>query len=1055
MHALRNATRVLALALLLFVTVDGAVFTWIATSSSITATGGALLLNSAHTVLDWDDVTATDMTIDVTNLLSARIVNSAFSNVAFTAVTTGASGDPVADPARQLLLTDNTFSFDGSTTFYTNAPRSWTVKIDTTLYFADPLTAALPLHLDGTSIAVTQAQPIGFAGIDDRSGNPGIADVPLIGLWIEGGVDSNTALLAHFVTHGGTHCTSLDLSVAYALSQLNHLSYGYVSPGQASPLSGDVRYNAEVCNGVSECDPCATIPSGTPPNVEIGRVGRTAVVFNPLTGLVDITITVEDVNEDAVTISTVPYTTLAGTITAAPQCMNRDVAGPDTLIHSADVTDGRFAAKGIWAVGAAYTITENTIITTVRDYTTSMGMGDLAACSGDLSTALQMTVTFYVTHTALLDDAAVRIMAQNPQEFTMFWATQFAVGIQTGNGFLNVVNPADFRLVAREPIFNSGVDNVFELEIYTPNAGNNVAQRFPGGSLTLTYDDVAGNPLCNTADGATVACQTTLTLDITDGCRTDVGVYPNNAYCYQLITIHTDQPYTFVSLPTDFDLELYDNEGNGALVSQASIFTLLQFFLSTTTIDGADPNKYSIIVDTFAGGDLVYSDRALDKPQTTDYTAGERMCFKFTIDGIDYLTDRYDKVGLDVTYGVYCALDPDNLAGITDFPAYTFNQRQVTGCNAFIPAPVQRVKFLDAFSTACRVTQTSTLTEQRFLCEDGNDLQMLDNQHVLGTCDSSDAGELNKHCLIPSQTGGLDPELAGANACSTGPGNVCSNGGDGASATPFKTNEISGVPASWDVKHCRAASPAPLTTIVECTAANAATVCAVPDECSRPVHATMLCLDAPLLTFGPSGEPAPVTFNFDVLVHLTTSTGVITSRRLLSVADPRSKAPSNAPSKALSTGRGLLTTGSTGDSKVTSIQISTKVSCPAGQQVITGSNGKNVCGIPGVATPNGITSGTTGGASLRSVSDEVVGASDFKVDVGAQEDQATDAADTTDALQGTSMLVGAAAMLLVGLAVAGVVIQRRLSNGRKNAELLNRAAEGEGGASTNADVGTP
>jgi hypothetical protein len=773
--------------------------------------------------------------------------------------------------------------------------------------------------------------------------------------------------------------------------------------------------------------------------------------------MLDITITVEEVNGDAVTISTVPYTTLAGTITAAPQCMNRDVAAPDALIHSSDLTDGRFAAKGIWAVGGAYTITENTIITTVRDYTTSMGMGDLAACSGDLSTALQMTVTFYVTHTALIDDAAVRIMAQNPQTFTMFWATQFAVGIQTGNGFLNVVNPADFRLVAREPIFNAGVDNVFELEIYTPNAGNNVAQRFPGGALTLTYDDVLGNPLCNTGDGATVACQTTLTLEITNGCRTDVGVYPNNAYCYQLITIHTDQPYTFVSLPTDFDLELFDNEGAGALVSQASIFTLMQFFLSTTTIDGADPNKYSIIVDNFAGGDLVHWDRALDKPQTTDFTAGERMCFKFTIDGIDYLTDRYDKVGLDVTYGVYCALDPDNLAGITDFPAYTFNQRQVTGCNAFIPAPVQRVKFLDAFSTACRVVQTNTLTDQRFLCEDGNDLQMLDNQHVLGTCDSDDVGEANKHCLIPSQTGGLDPQLAGANACSVGPNNVCSNGGGGASVTPYKTNEISGVPASWDTKHCRAASPALLTTIVECTTGvlgNAATVCAVPDECSRPVHTTMLCLDAPLLTFGPSGEPAPVTFNFDVLVHLTTSTGVITSRRLLSVADPRSK----APSKALTTGRDLLAAGTTGDSKVTSIQVSTKISCPAGQQVITGSNGKNVCGIPGVATPNGIIAGTTGGASLRSASDSVVGASDFKVNVGVQEEKAIGAEDTTDALNSTSMLVGAAAMLLVGLAVAGVVIQRRMSNGRKNAELMNNASSSsmEGGASMQEDAaGTP
>jgi hypothetical protein len=1021
-----RAVGVLLLLALLFGSANGAVFTFIANSATITTTGGALLLNSAHTVLDWTDVTADDMTIDVTNLVSARIRTSSFNNVAFTATMTGQSGDAPVDAARQLWLLDNTFTFDGSTTFY-QVGRDWTFKLDVQQFFLDPPPSGYPLHVDNFAIATAQATPLGFAGIEDRTGNPGIdtptADlIPPIGLWIEGAdPSSNAALLAHFVSpHGGTHCTSLDISVAYALSQLNHLAYGRVDPANIAPTSGDVRFNAEVCNGVGDCDPCATVPAGTPPAVEIGRWARTAVAYNPLTGNIDITIQVEDVNDDAVTISTEAYTTLAGTIAASasePQCMNRDVAGPDTLIHSSDVTDGRFAAKGIWSVGAPYSITPNTVAFTVRDYTASLTMGQLAACSGDLSTALQMTVTFYVTHTALLDNAAVRVMDRNPQAFTMFWASQFSVGLGSSGNPINVVNPAEFRLVAREPIYNPPTENIFQVEIYTPKGDTPIAQTFPGGSLTLVYDDVPSLTPCNVGDGATVACTTTLTLNITDGCRPDEGVYPNAQFCYQLITIHTDKPYTFVLLPTFFPIELRDNEGQGALVSNANVFALLDDFVSTTNIEGVD-DDIVVTVGVFAGGSNVFFDPTLDKPQEGNFTAGERMCFKFTVEGFNYTNTRWDKFGIDVTYGVYCALDPQNLAGITDFPPYTFNQRQITGCNAFIPAPVQRLKFMDAFSTACRVPQTGTLTDQRYLCQDGHDVQMLDNQHILGTCDSDDVGEDNKHCMIPSQTIGLSPNLISSDSCVTGPNNECSNGGNSVSPTPYKTNEISGVPASWDEKQCRDVTVGQIENIVGCTAGTAATVCAVPDECARPVHSVMLCLDAPLLTFGPLNTPAPVTFNFDVLVHLTHSTGVITSRRrMLSIDNPR----------VGDTSRELLRAGAATDNVPTAAQVDNLViGCP-GEQVPVEINGVIQCGaaVPGGPDP-GTNTGSTGGASIRSVGAASGG---FTLDAGGGEASA-EAAEASSAVKNTAAVTGLMAALVVLLAGITYYGRKRLAHRR-------------------------
>jgi hypothetical protein len=1019
---MRDSTRVSVLfALALIGTANAAVFTFTANAATITITGGALLLNGAHTVLDWTNVVLDDATIDVTNLLSAKIDGSSFNNVAFTATTTGTSGDVPADAARQLWLQDNTFTFDGSSTFY-QVGRDYAFKLAVEPFFLDPPAPGYPLHLNAFSIAVAQATPLGFAGVDDRTGNAGIdtptADlVPPIGLWLEGrttvvgvGATSNTAILANFVApHGGSHCTTEDQSVVYALSQLNSLSYARVDPASPSPASADVRFNDAVCNGVGDCDLCPTDPIGTPPNVEVGRYVRVVLAFNPLTGKVDITAKVEDRNSDAVTISSDAFVN----INTQGTCANRDsIIIADAAVHTIG-PDGRFAAKNDWSVGAPYQIIENDVALNVRDYTMSLDMGALAACSGDLSTAAQMSVTFYVTHTALLDNTVVRIMGENAQQFNIFWFTQFIAAVGSSTNQLGVVNSGDFKLVTRAPVHNAPTDDIFEIEIYTPKAQTLIAQTLAGGLTTFSYNEVSGLTPCTISSGATSACETVLTLDITAGCRPDEGVYPNAQYCYQLITIHTDQPHLFVLLPTAFTIELRDTHGTGSILSQAQISTLLDMFISSTEIEGADEDL-SVAVKVFAGGEDVHVDPALDKAQESNFAAGEQMCFKFTVEGFNHTNTRWDKFGIDLTYGVYCALDPANLAGVTDFPPYTFNQRQVTGCNAFIPAPVQRVKFMDAFSPTCRVPQTGTLTDQRYLCNDGNDLTAMDNQHILGTCDSTNAAEADKHCMITAETGGLSANLLGSDSCDLGPGNECSNGG-----VDHKTAEILGVPATWTEKQCR--STADLETIVSCQASTAG--CSVPDECARPVHSVMACLDAPLLTFGPENTPAPITFNFDVLVHLTTSTGTISTRRRLLASTADAVRPSASDVAA----RKLLRAGTATDNAPTAAQVDNlKVSCPDGKVVVV-ENGKATCqdGVPGTAGT--ASTGTTGGASLRSVSG-VRGASNINTLDSAAGTESAEAESAGTAVLHTSVIAGMMAALVVLLAGVGFYGRKRVRN---------------------------
>jgi hypothetical protein len=1093
-------TLALALALLL-VSVEGAVFTFIASGSTITATGGALAFTGPHTVLNLNNVILNDATIDVTNLLSANVQLCTFTNVAFTAETTGLSGDPVADPLRELVFIDNTFTFTTGALplgnpYYAAAPRSWTAKLTVTNFFLTPPPPGYGLHLDGFATGVLQATPGSWAQIEDRSAQTDIAIVPNLGLWIEGADASSTlAIIDHYVTgHGGSVCTATDQSAVFALSQLNTLSYAFVDPGVPAPASGDVRYNNVVCNGNGDCDACVTAPTGTPPSVAVGRWTRAWLAYNPATGDIDVTVQVEDRNSDAVTISVVAFdtdvqTTIAAALSATnPQCMNRDTYVDDVNLHSADPLTGRFAAAAgsIWTLdtGAPTTIVVDSQNLNIQTYVAHLSMGELAACADPNAppSNTQVGITFFVTHTALLDNAAVRVMDQNTQEFAMFWASQFSVSIGgTGCGTggtcttgINVVNPADFRIVAREPTLTPDPAgyNEFQLEIYTPIAtGSDVVQRFTGNTLTTTQVENPGTQ-CLLNDGSTVLCETTLSFEITPQCSTlGDGVYPDTAYCYQIITIRTDQPYPYVLLPTGFPIELYDNNGAGGLVSSAVVSALLDFFQSTTEIEGVDTNGLALIAESFAGGDGIYPHTSLgtNKATTPNYTAGERICFKFTISGIDYDTTRWDKFGLDVTYGVYCALDQANTFGITEFPPYTFGQRQVSGCNAFVPVPVQRVNFLDAFSSSCRVPQTGTPTEQRFLCEDGHDVTMLDNQHILGSCDTPTApGDADAHCLIPSQTLGLDANLAGANSCA---GGTCFNGGDGASASPYKTNEVLGAESSWNSGSCR--SVGSLTTIVPCDSSaplldplHPATACHEPLECSRPVHTIMLCMDAPLITFGLLGVPAAVTFNFDLIMHLTSSTGVITSRRLLSVAvaDPRTNT------------RDLLSTVSTGDNQATAAQVTLGVTCATpGHIALTPLNGGAAyCGFPGsqaVNTNTGIGSGTSG-ATLRSASGAAIGGAEittqtntktgtdsFEVDAGTGA-AATQAASgqTQSALNNTAYLAGA-----LGVLVVGALLLAKFANGRikaargvrkEGAELLEHAAA-PGTLADEAANGTP
>lgn len=1028
-----------------------AAFTFTASNSVLSATGGTLAINSPNTIIDWVGVTADDMVIEAPSVLSLRIENGAFTNVAFDLTMVGASGlpaDAAADAARQLVLLANAFAFDGSTTFYHAKEAAF--KLDTTAYFAAPgPPIGAPLRVDTFTIATPVAQPVGYAGIADRTGNSGI-DVPTadtirpIGLWLLGGDAANTALLQHFVTaHGGTHCTTLDQSVAYTLSQLNAQAYGRVDPAIAGPGTADIRYNANWCNGVGNCDVCATAPYGTPPSTTIGRFSRCTLVFDPLVGKVVLSCQVEDIDSDAVTIDTVPFVDVA-TTAASGVCANRLVVSSDTVIHSDDATNGRFAAdpSTIWAVGAPHVIIDSGVSLTVRDYTASLDMGALAGCNGDLGTENQMSVTLHISHTALLANDVVRTMATNSKTFTIFWYNQFVVALgQTGDE-INVVNPGDFRLVAREPIFDSPTRNVFQVEIYTPsNPTSPAAQRFAGGALTETKN-VGALGDCGLSLGSVIDCTTVLSLTITDGCLAAEGVFPNAEFCYQVIEIATDKPYNFVLLPVAFDLELRSAAGVGAILSQATMSTLLDFYLSSTTIEGTNDNLVPVL-SVFSGADGIFFDDTLDKPQETNFTAGEKMCFKLSVTGFSYLDTRWDSIGIDLIYGSYCAFDHANLAGVTNFDTFNVGQQATTGCNSYIPAPVQRVTFLDAFSTACRMVQTGVATDQRFVCLDNQDLHGFDNQNVVGTCDNGVAGEADAHCMLPSESGGLSPNLLGAQSCST-PGE-CNNGG----IDHKITNEIPFLDASWSLKHCR--SVADLEVIVQCTTANRGSVCSVPSECSRPVHSIVQCIDAPLLVFGPENIPAPITFNMGVLVHLTSSTGTISSRRLLATAeDPRTKhviAGAKLRGSELETVNGVRkllgvpSTGTTAKSSATQIDNLTST-CAAGFSVAI-VNGLPVCVIPGSSEDP-----TLHSAKVRNKSAKLRSTNSLRSDTTAKagvqtETPSVDSAPTDHRLDSTFMLasgIAGVAALIAGVAIA---TRRRRTASRKALENAPMLVPGE------------
>ena len=828
--------------------------------------------------------------IEAQDMTSWTVEDSTFEDSTVQYVMLADINDPALDAARTHIMKDNTFTF--------TTPRDYTAPQNDPVFainanieaFAAGAAVAASLNafeFSGQSVGGGSCVPQVLTQLKDRSGIATASNCPHYGAQIACGT-ATTALIINKYNAGTNNnvCTNTDVSALYAFSKLNSIWGNVRVESAVDPvaLSADIDYCTPGYGKTN--DDCSGVTGAPSSEVLLGRFLESKQEFNPGTSTSDITLRIEAVPEEAISI----WTEITGGIAT---CKSRDAGGeaPGVKYIGAGLTyvdpAGRWTYEGMSSKQVTVE-SGNTRIIPVHEFKIKLSGNDPCGIAGTDATGVnaagRTTVNFKVKHEKL-DGRGVEFQtALNPVSYNLFFVLNTVAAIQVTPNIANDLSAYTF------PPVNNGATLDFPSQVCVlQHSQPTIEIAFTGIQYTFSnFIGDAGAPDCVTGDDVNIigqpgGCKLPITYTLDQTCITDQNVARQDisTHCCQSLVATTD--YHAKILLTN-EIPLATVEDDVPQVEQVQIpTTFVHDWLEEQVF--IDNPSLGIDMTTFDGnnaGSLDTLNNALN-PVETNFLANERIIVRFEVTGIDYTNEDWADYGIDVTFAEACGTD-----AVGGYGPYEQAQMSTSGCKAVLNGEQKTERYINLLDdNNCKVDLTGSVPAGRGMsyCADADlrKVRLATNYIATGRCVNTVDPLLSTHahCQVDGATLANSLNLV---PCA-GQDEVC-RPFDGYDGTENRYDDIGTLSASYVEQHCRATGltswdPTVPAEFPTCTDADQ-TMCVNGARCSRSTIVAYLAMDIPVFAFGANQQESPTYLNFDVLVYRSLKPSSPVARRLLS-----------------------------------------------------------------------------------------------------------------------------------------------------------------------------